>query len=49
MFTAGVRFNSQVYVTFDLDVDNGTMTAAVTIIDSEDIEHVITGEVVWDE
>lgn len=49
MFSAGVRFNPHVHVIFDLDTDDGTMTVALTLIDNDGVEHIITGDVVWDD
>lgn len=46
---AGIRFASNLYVSFTLDSDSGTMDVLVELITDEGEKHALTGSVVWDE
>ena len=47
--TAGIRHNSQIYVAYEFDPDNGDMYVTVEFINNEGTLTVVTGQVVWGE
>lgn len=46
---AGIRHNRNVYVSYDLDVDNGDMYVTVELKADDGTLIVATGQVQWDE
>ena len=48
-FVAGIRHNQRVYVSYDLDVDNGDMYVTVELKRDDGTLMVATGQVQWDE